>query len=195
MVGLTGSIAAGKSEALAAFDRLGAATVSSDAIVHELLGTDPVRDLLVDRWGTEVAPDGQVDRGKVGAIVFADADELRWLESTLHPLVSGRLLEWATNLPEECEVAVVEVPLLFETGMEAGFDATVVVTADDSAREARAAARGTELVAERTGRQLSQGEKRALATHAIENDGSVEELEAAISALLPQLAALRPSVR
>jgi dephospho-CoA kinase len=193
LVGLTGAIAAGKSEALAAFARQGAATISSDAIVHELLGTAEVRDRLVERWGEQVAPGGEVDRGRVGAIVFDDADELRWLESTLHPLVSSRLLDWAKALPADCDVAVVEVPLLFETGMEVGFDATVTVVADDLVREDRADARGTGLVGERAGRQLSQSEKAALSDHVVTNQGSLEDLEGEISRLLSKLAALGPS--
>ena len=66
MIGLTGGIAAGKSEALAALQRLGAETISADAVVHDLLGSEEVRELLVDRWGDEVAPEGVVDRTAVG---------------------------------------------------------------------------------------------------------------------------------
>jgi len=113
MVGLTGAIAAGKSEALAAFERLGAATISSDVVVHGLLASAEVRGRLVERWGADVAPDGELDRERVGAIVFADSAELAWLESQLHPLVAARIAEWAGSLPVACEVAVVEVPLLF----------------------------------------------------------------------------------
>jgi dephospho-CoA kinase len=191
MVGLTGAIAAGKSEALAAFGRQGAATISSDAIVHELLGTPEVRDRLVERWGEEVAPEGEVDRGRVGEIVFVDGDELRWLEATLHPLVSSRLLEWAHSLPAGTQVAVVEVPLLFETGMEAGFDATATVVAGEEVRQTRADARGTSLVGERTGLQLSQEEKVALSNHVIRNDGSIEDLDHEVSRVLGELADAR----
>src|SRR6476646_2741601 len=105
-IGLTGGIAAGKSEALAAFGRQGAATISSDAVVHELLDTEEVIGRLTERWGDEVAPGGVVDRARIGAIVFADPDELEWLEATLHPLVGGRLAEWARDLPAEVRVAV-----------------------------------------------------------------------------------------
>ena len=65
-IGLTGGIAAGKSEALAAFERLGAATISSDAVVHELLEREPLLPRLVERWGEEVAPGGEVDRNRIG---------------------------------------------------------------------------------------------------------------------------------
>ncbi len=119
-IGLTGGIAAGKSEALAAFGRLGAATLSSDAVVHDLLESEPLRGRLVERWGPEVAPDGRVDRARIGEIVFADPEQLTWLESQIHPLVGERTAAWLAALPAETEVAVVEVPLLFEGGRERG---------------------------------------------------------------------------
>src|SRR5215475_2119036 len=103
-IGLTGGIAAGKSEALAAFGRLGAATLSSDAVVHELLESEPLRTTLVERWGEEVAPDGSVNRTRIGEIVFADPEELAWLESQIHPLVAERMVEWLTELPAETEL-------------------------------------------------------------------------------------------
>ena len=124
-IALTGAIAAGKSEALAAFTKLGAATLSSDALVHELLADERVREGLVERWGDGIAPAGVLDRGRVGAIVFERPEELAWLESVLHPLVGERVAEWRVALPPETPLAVVEVPLLFETGMEDAFDATV----------------------------------------------------------------------
>ena len=117
-IGLTGGIAAGKSEALAAFERLGAATISSDAVVHELLDSEPLLGRLVERWGAEVAPEGSVDRDRIGEIVFADPEQLTWLEAQIHPLVGERIGAWLGSLPAETEVAVVEVPLLFESGME-----------------------------------------------------------------------------
>ena len=123
VIGLTGAVAAGKSEAIAALGRLGAETMSADAVVHELLGTERVRDLLVGRWGEEVAPDGAIDRARVGAIVFERPDELAWLEQALHPLVGERMAAWREGLPDGTRAAVVEVPLLFETGRSEDFGA------------------------------------------------------------------------
>ncbi len=186
-IGLTGGIAAGKSEALAAFGRLGAATLSSDAVVHELLESEPLRLRLVERWGPEVAPDGGIDRARIGGIVFADPEELTWLESQIHPLVAERMAAWLDELPAETELAVVEVPLLFEGGREAVFDATVAVVAAEGVRRARAAARGHALVDEREARQLAQDEKAERADHVVANDGSIEDLEGALSALIDKL--------
>src|SRR6476660_7346132 len=186
-VGLTGGIAAGKSEALKAFARLGAATLSSDAVVHELLESDELCELLVERWGPEVAPEGKVERAKIGEIVFADPEQLTWLESQIHPLVQQRTAEWLLGLPAETEVAVVEVPLLFEAGNHGAFDTTVAVVTADEVRRERAAARGHALVDEREARQLAQDEKAERADHAVANDGSVADLEQALSALIARL--------
>jgi dephospho-CoA kinase len=187
-IGLTGGIAAGKSEALAAFGRLGAATLSSDAVVHELLGTEPLRGRMVGRWGAEVAPEGaEANRSRIGEIVFADPAELEWLEGEIHPLVAARTGEWLAALPGDIELAVVEVPLLFEGGREGVFDTTVAVVAGEEVRRARAEARGHALVGEREARQLSQDEKAGRAAHVVVNDGSVADLEAALSALVAKL--------
>jgi dephospho-CoA kinase len=186
-IGLTGGIAAGKSTALAAFERLGAATISSDAVVHELLDSEPLLGRLTERWGADVAPDGRVDRARVGEIVFADPEQLSWLESQVHPLVGERIGAFLVSLPAVTEVAVVEVPLLFESGMEGVFDTTVAVVTSDDVRRARAESRGHTLVGERDARQLEQSEKAERAEHVIENDGTPEQLEQALSALVEKL--------
>jgi len=194
LIGLTGSIAAGKSEALAALDRLGAATLSSDDVVHELLSSPEVAARLAERWGEDVAPGGTVDRARVGERVFSSPEELGWLEAVLHPLVGQRVADWVVGLPAHTSVAVVEVPLLYETDMESLFDATIAVVADDGIRAERAAARGTELFEGRAGRQLPQAEKEARARFVVRNDGDLSELEAQLAELWPQLAAAGSAV-
>jgi dephospho-CoA kinase len=186
-IGLTGGIAAGKSEALAAFERLGAATISSDAVVHELLDSEPLLGRLTERWGEGIAPGGRVDRTGIGEIVFADPEQLKWLETQIHPLVGERIGSWLASLGEDVAIAVVEVPLLFEGEMAPVFDTTVAVVTSDDLRRARAEARGHALVGEREARQLPQAEKAALAEHVIENDGTLEDLERRLSALVAKL--------
>jgi dephospho-CoA kinase len=186
-IGLTGGIAAGKSTALAALERLGAATISSDAVVHELLESEPLVGRLAGRWGEDVAPEGTIDRARIGQIVFADPEQLAWLESQVHPLVGERIGAFLGSLPEGTELAVVEVPLLFESGMEGVFDTSVAVVTSDEVRRARADARGHALVGEREARQLDQGEKAERAEHVIQNDGTPEDLERALSALVEKL--------
>ncbi len=190
-VGLTGGIGAGKSEALAALERLGAATLSSDAVVHELLATDEVRDALVERLGPAVAPEGRVDRGVVAERVFGSDEDRKWLEGVLWPRVGERMWGWREALDQResrPRAAVVEVPLLFESGLEQAFDATVAVVADEAVRRERAEARGHAGVASRTARQLAQDEKAGRATHVVHNDGTVEELEEKLSQLLARIA-------
>ena len=189
-VGLTGGIGAGKSEALSGLERLGAATLSSDAVVHELLGTDEVRSLLVERFGAEVAPNGAVDRTLVAKRAFAGEDDRRWLEEVLWPRVGERMWRWrqeVAQLDPPPRAAVVEVPLLFEAGVDDAFDATVVIIADEAVRAERAGGRGHEGVASRTARQLGQTEKAERADWIIRNDGTIEELERQLSQLLENI--------
>ncbi len=134
-IGLTGGMGAGKSEALSALSELGASTLSTDAVVHELLGSDEVRDALVERFGPDIAPGGVVDRGKVGERVFADPAEREWLEEQLWPRVGRRVLEWRDDASGS-QAAVVEVPLLFEAEMEGVFDHTLAVVASDEVARA-----------------------------------------------------------
>lgn len=185
-VGLTGGLGAGKSTALAALESLGAATLSTDAVVHELYRSADLRDALVERFGPDVAPGGVVDRGAVAARVFGDDGEREWLEGQLWPLVGERVAEFrgsASDVP----AAVVEVPLLFESGMDAAFDHTIAVVADEELRAERAAARGHEAVEQRAGRQLSQAEKSQRADFTVRNDGTVDELKAELGRVLESI--------
>jgi dephospho-CoA kinase len=188
LIGLTGGIGAGKSEALSAFERAGAATLSTDLVAHELLDREDVRELLVERWGPEVAPNGEVDRNRVAEIVFQSPDELRWLESHTHPRVGEAVAAWRQELGDEVDVAVIEVPLLFEASMEGAFDDTVAVIADDAVRDARLAERGQPGLAGREQRQLDQAEKAERASHVIVNDGSLEDLDRQVRELVVRLA-------
>jgi dephospho-CoA kinase len=185
-VGLTGGIGAGKSETLAAFERLGAATLSTDRVAHDLLDDDEVRAALIDRWGEGIAPGGSVDREKVSEIVFNDRDELTWLENVTHPRVGAHVIEWRHSLGPEVAVAVVEVPLLFEAAMEDAFDATVAVVADDERRDARLRERGQGGLEGREARQLDQTEKASRADLVIRNDASLQELESEVKRAIEQ---------
>jgi dephospho-CoA kinase len=175
-------LGAGKSEALRLLEELGAATLSTDAVVHELLASDPVRAALAERFGTEVAS----DRSLIAQRVFGNEEDRAWLEGLLWPLVGERVAAWRASVPAD-RVAVVEVPLLFESGMESAFDATIAVVADESLRSARAAARGHAAVDERTGRQLPQSEKADRADFTVRNDGSLEELKETLSRVIATL--------
>jgi dephospho-CoA kinase len=190
LVGLTGGMGAGKSTALATLERLGAAVLSTDAVVHDLYAGGEVRDAVVSRWGPDVAPAGVVDRSAVAEHAFATEADRAWLEALLWPLVGTRVMSWVNEVRERSPVpraAVVEVPLLFEAGLQEAYDATIAVIADEDLRSARAARRGHALVDERLARQLSQLEKSELATFVVRNDGSEEDLERELSAVLDKL--------
>ena len=142
------------------------------------------------RWGPEVAPDGTVDRSAVARHAFAEAGEREFLEGLLWPRVGRRIAEFrereSAREPAP-RVVVIEVPLLFESGMDHGFDATIAVVADEEVRRERAAARGHASIDERTARQLSQDEKAARATFAVANSGTIADLESRLSDVLAKL--------
>jgi dephospho-CoA kinase len=190
-VGLTGGMGAGKSTALKALQDLGAQVLSTDSVVHELYRDSRVRDAVVERWGPEVAPGGVVDRDAVAAQAFAGGESERsWLEGLLWPLVGARVAGWMEHvraLRPAPKVAVVEVPLLFEAGMEGGFEATIAIVAAEPTRRERAAGRGHALADERASRQLSQAEKAERATFVVRNDGSVEDLRRELAGVLAKL--------
>ena len=189
-VAITGGIGAGKSEALAAFARHGAATVSSDQIVHRLLRVDTsVREALLDRFGEGILDQAnQIDRRAVADIVFPDPEALDWLEGLLHPLVVREYLEWREQLgrlPNPPAVCVTEVPLLYEVGGQERFDAVVVVTAPAEVRAARSRV-PSEL---REPRLIPDEEKAAKADFVYLNDGSLEELDAFVAGVMDDLVA------
>jgi dephospho-CoA kinase len=180
-VALTGGIAAGKSEALRAFGRHGAAVISSDDVVHRIYRDDEgLKAALRERWGDRVFRGDEADRAEIGRIAFADRAELDWLEAELHPRVRAAVADWLGE--QTADVAVVEIPLLYETGGEQRFDLVVVVTAPPDVREARGGA-----LAERESRLVPEEEKVRRADHVYVNDGSLDELDAFVGGLLEEL--------
>ena len=177
-VAITGGIGAGKTEALQAFARHGAATISSDDIVHQLLREDPeVRRALLERFGTGILDDADnIDRAAISAIVFEDREALAWLEALLHPRVVAHYLAWREALGESRDppaAAATEVPLLYEVGGESRFDVVVVITAPEDVRRDRARVAG----AQREARLLPDEEKVERADFAYVNDGTRQELD------------------
>jgi dephospho-CoA kinase len=189
-VAITGGIGAGKSEALRAFRRHGAATVSSDEIVHHLLATDPdVKRALVERLGEVVlGEDGAPDRERIAVRVFKDREALDFLEKLLHPLVSREYMAWREQLaalPNPPEVSVTEVPLLYEVGAEKRFDKVVVVTAPAKLREARRGGKKDE----REDRLIPDREKVKRADFTYVNTGTPEQLDAWVAEVMATLTA------
>jgi dephospho-CoA kinase len=194
LIGLTGGMGAGKSTALAALERLGAAVLSTDTVVHELYGGRQLREAVVARWGPGLAPAGVVDRSAIARRAFASDDDRAWLEGLLWPLVGERVAAWlesvragrATRGPRP-RAAVVEAPLLFEAGMDKLCDATIAVIADEQLRRRRARGRAHALADERVARQFSQEEKARRATFVVRNDGTEGDLERSLSGVLEKL--------
>ena len=164
--------------------------LSTDRVVRELYESPEVQDAVVARFGADVASGGVIDRAAVAQRAFATPDDLGWLEGMLWPRVGARLAQWREQLNGAApppRAAVVEVPLLFESGMGDAFDATIAVITDEELRAERAGARGHQALEERAARQLSQQEKAQRATYVVVNDGTVEELESKLSAILEKL--------
>ena len=187
-VAITGGIGAGKSTALESFRRHGAATVSSDEIVHHLLATDPeVKRALVERLGEGIlGEDGAPDRERIALEVFRDREALAFLEKLLHPLVSREYMTWReqlAQLPNPPQVCVTEVPLLYEVGAEKRFDKVVVITAPSKLREARRGGRSDD----REARLLSDREKAKRADFTYVNTGTPEQLDAWVAEVMATL--------
>jgi dephospho-CoA kinase len=189
-VAVTGGIGAGKSEALHAFARHGAAVISSDEIVHDLLRSDEdVRAAVRERFGDGVfGPEGQIDRNRIADVVFADPEQLDWLERLLHPRVVAAYLSWRDDLasrPDPPAVCVTEVPLLYEVGGDTRFDAVVVISAAPDVRVSRQ----VRPMQDRERRLIPDEEKLSRADFAYVNDGSLEELDQFVSGVVEKLSA------
>ena len=179
-VGLTGGIASGKSSVSAILAELGAVVIDADRLAREVVakGT-PGLASVVEAFGPEVlTADGEMDRVKVGEIVFADPERRKVLEGIIHPLVRDRSAEMEAAAGTDA-VVVHDIPLLVETGQPGLFDAVVVVDAPEDLQVARMVTdRGwsEDEARRRIAAQASRAERRAVATYLIENTGTREDL-------------------
>jgi dephospho-CoA kinase len=157
--------------------------MSSDAIVHRLYAEDDeVRAALSERWGERTVD----DRAAIAEIVFSDPDELAWLEQLLHPRVLREVEAWLDELRAQDDppaVAVVEIPLLYETGGERRFDKVAVLTAPEDVRAARGAVRSDD----RWRRLIPEDEKVRRADFAYVNDGTIDRLDEFVSGVVAEL--------
>jgi dephospho-CoA kinase len=176
LLGLTGGIGSGKSTALAYLHELGAATISSDDIVHGLYSTADVIDRIREHFGDAVVDGaGGVSRTALAGIVFSDEDELRWLEDLLHPFVRDAVGAWIEEQRQarpRPALIVVEVPLLFETGFDQRFDHVMLITAPDDVRRRRLTAKLTDSeFRRRRAQQMPEQEKIARSDFVFHNTG------------------------
>ncbi|GHA23373.1 dephospho-CoA kinase [Devosia pacifica] len=185
-IGLTGSIATGKSTVLRAFTEYGAKIFSADEAVHELYEGPAVPEVTALFPG--VAPDGRVDRSLLSAAIAREPEKLMALESRVHPMVRHRIAAFMDEAEADgALVAVVEVPLLFETGHDYGFDAVGVTICPEDVQRQRALARpgmSVEKLESILARQLPQEEKRKRATYVFDTSDTIEETKARVRALV-----------
>ena len=195
-VGLTGGVASGKSTVSALLAELGAVVIDADVLAREVVapGTDGLAAVVAE-FGPEVlGPDGGLDRPRVGAIVFADADKRRALEAIIHPRVRARAAEIEAEAPPGA-VVVHDIPLLTETGQAASFDAVVVVDVPVEVqvdRMVRIRGMSPEDARSRVAAQASREERLAIATHVVDNTGTFEELRERVAEVYGELTS-RPS--
>jgi dephospho-CoA kinase len=184
VVGLTGGIGSGKSEALAAFRRHGASTLSSDQVVRELYLRPDVVQAVADHFGPRVLDAaGAVDRREVAQLVFSDEEQRGWLEALLLPLVAERFAAWRdAEIAAGAPLLVHEAPTLFEAGIERRYDTVVTVTAPQQVREQRRPG-----AAQRMAHQLPESEKVTRSQHVYQNTGSLEQLDRWVAGLVREL--------
>jgi dephospho-CoA kinase len=188
-LGLTGSIATGKSTVLAAFGAAGVPIFSADAAVHELYAGAAVAPIEAEFPG--VARNGTIDRAELARRLIGNPERLRVLEAIVHPLVRQKVARFLADAEAEgAELAVVEIPLLFENGVDWGFDAVVVTRVGVDAQRRRALARPgmtVEKLDAILARQLPQAEKLKRADYAIDTSVSIAETDAAVAQLVARL--------
>ncbi|MFM7751976.1 MAG: dephospho-CoA kinase [Opitutaceae bacterium] len=190
-VGITGGMGCGKSTVARLLESRGFLRIDSDAIVRDrVLREAPVKAALVSRWGGGVLDSaGEVDRGAVAERIFSDDGERRWLEDVVHPRVLAAWEEAFAAAPEKRWA--VEVPLLFERGLEKGFDFTVCVALSPDQQLARLEERGIPraLAGRRISKQLPLAQKIDRSDFVLWNEGSPEFLEAQVDRMVRGLAA------
>ena len=189
-IALTGGIGSGKSTALLMFAARGAAVLDSDELVHGLLERPEVRSQIADSLGLEPIPSGEEGRRRIAQQVFGNVEQLKKLEQILFPLVKAEIEAWLSGLTEhEKGLAVVELPMLFEAGMEDDFDYIVLVTAPEEIRMRRHEGRvGLTDFEERASRQLPEAVKRKRSDFIYDNVDSPDGLDEFVAATIASLA-------
>ncbi|NLH98198.1 MAG: dephospho-CoA kinase [Chthonomonadales bacterium] len=183
LIGITGGVATGKSEVARLFAQRGAIVLSADAIAREATAPgSPLIEAIARDLGAQYVRDGVLDRAALAELVFRDPEARGRLEAIVHPVVLKRLrdaVEELRNRTPKPEVVTVEVPLLYEVGIEGWFDEVVVVAAPQSEQLRRLQNRdglAEEAALARIRAQMPIEEKMARADHVIVNDGTIGDL-------------------
>jgi len=186
IVGLTGGIGSGKTAASRVFESLGVGCVDADVVARDVVakGT-PALKAIAERFGSTIlTPEGQLNRALLRERIFTSAEDKTWLEALLHPLIREQML--ARLKQQAPPYSVLVAPLLFENGLEALCDETVLIDVPESVQRQRVTQRDSvnaDQVQRIIDSQMSRANKQARATHFIENTGTLAQLETAIVAL------------
>jgi dephospho-CoA kinase len=197
-LGLTGGIATGKSHVRARFEQLGVPTIDADTLAREAVAPGSAGlDAVLRRFGTDVRDEsGGLDRKKLGAIVFADRDARRALEQIVHPFVRQMTDRWFASLDgARHRFAIADIPLLFEAGREVDFDQVIVVACEPGAQLQRLMARdglSEEEARARIAAQWPVADKVAKADYVIRTDGTFDDTNRQVDAVLSQLRNQKP---
>ena len=198
-MGLTGGVASGKSTVAAMLSELGAVVIDADAIAREVVakGT-PGLARVVEEFGEELlGPDGELDRPAMGRLVFNDESARRRLEAIVHPLVWERIVELEEQAPPGA-VVVHDIPLLAENARAGDFDAVIVVDAPREVQVERMTSRrgwSVEEAEARIAAQATREQRLAIATHVIENTGTLEDLRDRVTEVFEELVSTGSTTR
>lgn len=189
-LGLTGGIATGKSAASTLFKTLGVPVIDADQVAHQVMAENQtVKEQIAATFGDSLVIDGQVDRHKLGQLVFGQPTALAQLNAITAPVIRQALIAQMAAI-KQAPVVVVDIPLLYEQGYAGLFDGVAVVAVSHATQLARLMARN-QLTAEaaelRIASQLPLAEKRAQADYILENEGSLATLQAQIDSLLTKI--------
>ncbi|WP_127556387.1 dephospho-CoA kinase [Saccharospirillum alexandrii] len=186
IIGLTGGIGSGKSAASRVFESLGIGCVDADVVARDVVAKgSPALSAIAERFGSDIlTTKGQLNRASLRERIFTSNEDKTWLEALLHPLIREQILAQLKQQPPPYSVLV--APLLFENGLEALCDETVLIDVPESVQRQRVTQRDSvnaDQVQRIIDSQMGRADKQARATHYIENTGTLAQLETAILAL------------
>lgn len=183
-VGITGGLGAGKSTASKFLEEKGAYVFNADVVAKELLKSDPdIKKQLIDAFGMEIIKDGEIDSERLAKISFASEENQNIINNIVHPCVIEEFSKKLEELNNRYDLVIVDAPLIFESGFDSHLDYTVLIYSTYKTRLERALRRenlSREDILRRMELQMPEEEKRELASFIIENNGTIEQLKAAI---------------
>jgi len=195
VLGITGSFGSGKSTVAGMFGEAGAVLVDADEIARRVVQPNtPIMGELADAFGSDIiTDDNRLDRQRLADIVFGDPQKTSWLNAIIHPEVRKEILHRMEEVDESVSMLVLDIPLLFESGMQDIMDGIAVVVTEEERRFERLVARGIgpSEVERRLEHQMPQSEKVRQADFVIDNAGSIENTHLQVKNLVQSLGVMR----